>query len=159
MTRRDGVLDTAWPWRAGVGASVVQQVGPPGSWLSPVNFPTFCGAISPSVCPLRSLLHCPGLARPAKGGEPARLCHHVTVCTYVRVHEGRVIILRSLFKRGFYPPKFENMVKMSDARNFFDFFWSGASCGPIVVSSIPRPQLLTELRAPTGGTETPPVIG
>ena len=87
VTRRDGVLDTAWPWRAGVGASVVQQVGPPGR-LSPVNFPTFRGAISPSICPLRSLLHCPGLARPAKGGEPTRLCHRVTVCTKIRVCMG-----------------------------------------------------------------------
>jgi hypothetical protein len=59
--------------------------------------------------------------------------------------------LRSLFKSVFYPPKCGNMVKMLDARSFFlFFFWSGASGGSIVVSSIPRPQLLTELRAPTG---------
>ena len=68
-------------------------------------------------------------------------------------------LLRSLFRSVFYPPKCENMVKMLDARIFFDFFWSGASCGSIVVSSIPRPQLLTELRAPTGRWETPPLIG
>jgi hypothetical protein len=37
------------------------------------------------------------------------------------------------------------MVKMSDARNFFHFVLERR-----VVSSIPRPQLLTELRAPTG---------
>jgi hypothetical protein len=63
--------------------------------------------------------------------------------------------LRSLFKSVFYPPKSENVVKMSDARDFFHFFCSGASYGPIVVSSIPRPQLLTELRAPTGGSKPP----
>jgi hypothetical protein len=56
--------------------------------------------------------------------------------------------LRSLLNRSFDPPKFENRVTMSDARNFFIYFWSNASCGPIVVSSVPRPQLLIELRAP-----------
>jgi hypothetical protein len=73
--------------------------------------------------------------------------------TYVR---GKGYFLkRSLFKMGFYPPKCGNVVKMSDTRVFSIFFWSGASCGPIVVSSIPRPQLLTELRAPTGGSKRP----
>jgi hypothetical protein len=59
------------------------------------------------------------------------------------IYEGRVVKI-------VYPPKFENMVKMSDARFFLIFFWSNASCGPIVVSSLPRPQLLIELYAPTG---------
>jgi hypothetical protein len=45
---------------------------------------------------------------------------------------------------------------MSDARHFLICFWSGASCGSIVVPSIPRLQLLTELRVPTGGTKPPP---
>jgi hypothetical protein len=52
---------------------------------------------------------------------------------------------------------------MSEARIlfFFGFFLERRVLrDSIVVSSIPRPQLLTELRAPTAGRrENPPLIG
>ena len=60
-----------------------------------------------------------------------------------------------MFKSVFYPPKCENRVKMSGEAKFFRFVVGAARRGSIVVSSIPRPQLLTELRAPTGGTNPP----
>jgi hypothetical protein len=57
--------------------------------------------------------------------------------------------LRSLFKRGFYPPQIRKYGQNVGRTNFFSFFLgSGASCGSIVVSSIPRPQLVGDGNLP-----------
>ena len=70
-------------------------------------------------------------------------------------YEGRVILKDRCLKGGFTPPNSKIWSKCRTHGIFFIFFWSGASCGSIVVSSIPGPQLLAELRAPTGGTKPP----
>jgi hypothetical protein len=58
-------------------------------------------------------------------------------------------------KGGFNPPNSKIWSKCRTHGFFSIFLGGGASCDSIVVSSIPRPQLLTELRAPTGGTNPP----
>jgi hypothetical protein len=64
--------------------------------------------------------------------------------------EGGVVIMRT-FKK--IRSNFRTEEKISR------FSWRGASCGSIVVSSVLRSQLLADLRAATGRTQIPPVIG
>jgi hypothetical protein len=59
----------------------------------------------------------------------------------------------------FNPPNKKIRSNFRTEEKISRFSWRGASCGSIVVSSVLRSQLLADLRAATGRTQIPPVIG
>ena len=67
--------------------------------------------------------------------------------------------LRSLFKRGFYPPKCGNVVKMSDARNFLDFFLEQRVLRSHRGIVHPPAAIIDRATRADRGVETPPLIG
>ncbi len=67
--------------------------------------------------------------------------------------------LRSLFKSVFYPPKCENMVKMSDARIFFHFFLERRLLRFHRGIVHPPAAIIDRATRADWGVETPPLIG